>query len=890
MTALAQLEPAPIGAPAPEEINPPANPINGLAANFEDEEITVEWPDYTEFLESKMRVAEASGFDVDPRELHPWLKPHCRDLVTWALRGGNRAIFAAFGLHKTSMQLEWTRQIARHSDGGPTLIVMPYGVRHGFMSDAAALGIDLRFIQHESEMVAGCEHYCTNYEPVRDGKLNLRSFAASSLDEASVLRSYGSKTFQEFLPLFEHIPFKLVCTATPSPNRYKELIHYAGFLGIMDTGQALTRWFQRNSEQAGDLTLYPHKEEEFWLWVHSWAAFVQKPSDLGYSDEGYDLPPIRVHWHEVPADHSKADVERDGQTVLFRSAALGVSQAAAAKRESIPARVAKMCAIMAEDPGRHHLLWHDLEAEREAIEAAVPNVVAISGSEHPDEREKSLVAFERGEVKNFATKPILSGSGSNFQYHCHTAIFVGVGFKFNDFIQATYRLQRFGQQHPVDVHIIYSEAEREVRAILLEKWQRDTELRERMSAIIKRFGLDKLPTAEVLRRSIGLKRVEVRGERFVIANNDAVDEASRWAENSVDAIVSSIPFGTQYEYAESFNDFGHNGDAPADTSGFWAQMDFLTPKLFRMLKPGRRMSIHVKDRILFGAVTGKGAPTVLPFHAEAIMHYRAHGFDYMGMVTVITDVVRENAQTYRLGWSENAKDSTKMGCGMPEYILLLRKPQSDRSRGYADEPVTKDKEIYTRARWQVDAHGYWRSSGNRLLTAEELAAYGPQQLAKVFTEDSLKRIYDYELHVKVGETLERMDRLPTKFMCIAPGSWHPDVWHDVLRMRTLNSNQAARKVEKHLCPLQWDIVDRLIDCYSNPGDLIYDPFAGLGTVPYRAILKGRRGAGSELNGGTFLDAVHYCRAAEEKLAVPALFDLEQCGPVVEDAAAPPPPR
>lgn len=216
-----------------------------------------------------------------------------------------------------------------------------------------------------------------------------------------------------------------------------------------------------------------------------------------------------------------------------------------------------------------------------------------------------------------------------------------------------------------------------------------------------------------------------------------------------------------------------------------------------------------------------------------------------------------------------------MGVGSPEYIIIFRKPQTDRSRGYADNPVVKSKDVYTRARWQVDAHAFWRSSGNRLMTAEELASLGPAKLAKAFTEYSLAHVYNYEHHVKVGEELEAMSALPSTFMSLAPGSHHPDVWHDVNRMITLNSDQSKRAVEQHVCPLQFDIVDRLIERYSNKGELVYDPFCGLGTVPYRAIKLGRRGQGSELNSGYFFDSVHYLKAAEAEASMPTLFDMEE---------------
>jgi len=686
------------------------------------------------------------------------------------------------------------------------------------------------------------------------------------------LRSYGSKTFQEFLPLFKGVKHRFVATATPSPNRYKELIHYAGFLGIMDTGQALTRFFQRDSTQANNLTLYPHKEREFWLWLNSWAVFLIKPSDLGFSDAGYDLPPLDVRYHEVKSRHEMAGTEKDGQGILFKDAAAGLQAASAEKRDSLPERIAQMMEIVTADPDSHYIIWHDLEAERHAIKQALPESVAVYGSQDLDQREQTIVDFSDGKFKYLAAKPVIAGSGCNFQRHCHKAIFLGVGYKFNDFIQAIHRIHRFLQSKSVEIHIIYSEAEREILRTLQQKWSQHERLVENMTDIIKEHGLNHLSLSDILVRTIGVERIEVKGETFTLANNDCVLEAERLPENHADLIVTSIPFANHYEYTPSYNDFGHTDN----NDHFWQQMDYLTPQLLRILKPGRIYCCHVKDRILFGNVTGAGAPTVSPFHCEAIMHSRKHGFDYMGMVTVVTDVVRENNQTYRLGWSEQCKDGTKMGVGSPEYVLILRKPQSDRTKGYADVPVKKEKTNYTRARWQVDAHAFWRSSGDRMLTADDLAGMGPDKLATAFTEYTMSHIYDYQHHVKVGEDLERRGALPSSFMSLAPGSWDEDVWTDINRMITLNTQQSQKRAMLHVCPLQLDIVERLINRYSNPGELIYDPFCGLGTVPYCAVKLGRKGQGSELNPQYYLDSVQYLQAIEKQVSMPTLFDLIDC--------------
>ena len=390
-----------------------------------------------------------------------------------------------------------------------------------------------------------------------------------------------------------------------------------------------------------------------------------------------------------------------------------------------------------------------------------------------------------------------------------------------------------------------------------------------MSDIIREYGLDPLNFAAELTRAIGVERIEATGEGWQVANNDCVLEARSMEANSVDLIVTSIPFSNHYEYTPSYNDFGHTDN----DDHFFGQMDHLTPELIRILKPGRLACIHVKDRILFGNVTGLGFPTVNPFHADCIAHYRRHGLAYLGLIYIDTDVVRENNQTYRLGYTEMRKDGTKMGVGSPEFVLLFRKVQSDRSKGYADDPVQKRIEDYSLARWQLDAHARWRSSGNRLLTPEEMMAVDPKLIPKLFREQSAAAIYDFDTHVRIGEALGDKQRLPSTYMALQPGTNRQDVWADVNRMLTLNTEQAAKGREQHVCPLQFDIVDRCIARWSDPGELVFDPFGGLFTVPMRALLAGRRGRAAELNPGYFLDGVKVLEATQRKMATATLFDL-----------------
>lgn len=829
--------------------------------------------EYLKFLRSKIVTAPVSGFELDPSEINPALKPHQRDGVVWALRGGRRALFESFGLGKTIQEEEWCHQVAKH-EHGQCLIVLPLGVRQEFTHDAAELlgYVPPVYVTTMAEVRAcDAEILMTNYERVRDGDIDPTYFAGVAMDEASVLRSFGSKTYQVFLPKFRGIKYKLVSTATPSPNRYKELIHYAGYLEIMDTGQALTRFFKRDSTKANNLTLYPHKEDEFWLWVSSWALFISKPSDLGYDDTGYDLPPLDVRTHIIRDEYGTA-VDRDGQIKFMNDAAVSLPEAAREKRDSIAARVACAEEIVDSDPDAHFILWHDLEAERHAIKKAMPETVDIFGAMDYDERERRVIDFSEGKTRLFATKKSLSGSGCNFQKHCHRAVFIGIDYEFNDFIQAVHRIYRFLQTDQVIIDIIYTEAEDPIYRVLMEKWKQHNYLQAKMEAIVKKYGLSGENQTERMARSIGVERVEVKGKNFTAVNNDCVEETARMEDNSIDLIHTSIPFSNHYEYTPSYNDFGHN----EDTERFFEQMDYLTPNLLRILKPGRVFACHVKDRVLFGNATGMGMPTMEPFHAMCIHHYMRHGFAYFGMITVVTDVVRENNQTYRLGWTENCKDGSKMGVGCPEYILLFRKLPTDRSKAYADEPVSKSKENYSLARWQLDAHAFWRSSGNRLLKPEELARLSQGAIQRRFKEFCSTHIYDYEAHVALAEEMERENEnaISKTFMTIPPSSaGNPDVWDDINRMNTLNKDQKRKDLTMHVCPLQLDIVDRIINRYSNKGDLVLDPFGGLATVAREALKLGRRGYTIELNNEYFRDGVGYLKAAEDELDVPTLFDL-----------------
>lgn len=835
--------------------------------------------DYEQFLKSKAITVESSGFEIDPDELHPSTMPHQRDAIQWALTMGRAGIFASFGLGKTHMGLEMMRLVSERQADQKVLIICPLGNRHTFVDeDGKRLGISVEYVwDDESVAQSQSQILITNYERVREGNITVKHddgrpvFAAVLLDEGSVLRSFGSKTYKLFCQLFDTTPYRWVLTATPSPNDFIELLNYAEFLGIMDTGQALTRWFKRNSSQANELTVHPQHEEEFWHWVATWALFITKPSDLGYSDEGYDLPELRVHWHCVSANHKAAQdrTEWNGQKHLLAIGNHSASKQAPDKRQSISGRLEKLQEIMEANTGRHWLLWHHLEAEREAIEKAIPNAVTVYGSQPPDVKEKHLLAFTRGETEILATKPRIAGLGCNFQRHCYSNIFMGVEFKFEEFIQATHRTYRFGQTEPVDVHVIYLDSEQAVITALKRKWQQHKELLGKMTDIIKQYGLSRESIQNGLKRQMNVERVEVVGQSYKAILNDCVAELPNIETNSVGLIHTSIPFGNQYQYSAHMRDFGYN----ESNEKFFEQFDFLVPELLRVLIPGRLAAIHVKDRLVYGSKSDSGFMEIDPFSDRTIAAFRKHGFLFVARITITTDVVRENNSTYRLGYREMCKDGSKMGVGMPEYLLLFRKPPSDSSSAFGDVPVDREQDRqgknggYSIAQWQIDAHAHYRSSGDRLLFPLEVEQYFPQYQWET-------PIYNYEAHVEHLRERSLKESISSG-MVEEIGSYLPTVWTDIHYPNTLNSNQSKSRNENHICPLPFDIVERTLERFSKKGDVVLDPFAGLFTVPYMSVKMGRTGVGIELNPTYFTYGVKYCQQAEMNSKLPTLFDLTQ---------------
>lgn len=829
--------------------------------------------EYLEFLERKIVIAQDYGTDIDIKTLSPKLLPHQRDIVHWAISGGRRAIFASFGLGKTMMQLEIAVQVSRITEK-PFLIVMPLGVVGEFRDDLEFLYPEksIKYIT-DSDTVDTVNPdiiYVTNYERIRKGDVTAELFGGVSFDEASILRNLKTETTNYVLNHFREVNYRFVATATPTPNDFIEILNYADYLSVIDRGHALTRFFQRDSTKAGHLTLYPNKKEEFWKWVSTWAVFINKPSDLGYDDTGYLLPKLNFIEVLVQNNTDGEIYNKKGELVMFKDTTKSLIDVSREKSESINVRIKKAYEIVKNESDKNWILWHHLEAERQELNRTFKeyNIKSVYGSQDNSEKEQLLIDFKHNKYQILSTKPKIAGSGCNFQHSCHNMIFCGIDYKFNDFIQSIHRCYRFKQENEVNVYAIFTQNEQDVLKALKEKWIKHIELQTEMINLVREYGLNTDKIKSDMKRQIFNNRRNAQIGNAKVFNEDTVIMHNEFDSNIFDMILTSIPFGDHYEYSDNYNDMGHNHG----NDEFFKQMDYLTPNLLRCLKPGKIAAIHVKDRIRYSYQNGTSFTTIDDFSGKTVAHFQKHGFYLIGKITVTTDVVRENNQTYRLGWTEQCKDATKMGVGLPEYVLLFRKAPSLMDNAYADEPCTKTKDDYTRANWQLDAHAYWKSDGNRFLSYNELKQMDVEKICKHWKKHDKSNVYIFQEHLKACEDLENQNKLSSLFMTLPVHSTSEDVWTDVNRMATLNANQANRKKEKHICPLQFDIVVRLLNRFTMKGDLVCDPFGGLFTTAYKCLEMERKCISVELNPEYYDDGLYYLKSIEYKINVPTLFD------------------
>lgn len=736
---------------------------------------------YQTFIDGKTVVDPPTGLTSDP-EMAPHLYPFQSDIVRWALRRGRAAIFADCGMGKTPMQLEWARQV-HLATGRNILVLAPLAVAHQTIAEGSKFGVGVHYAENQASAVDGIT--ITNYE--RFDGFDPSRFGGVVLDESSILKSFTGATSQAIISRCHDVPFRLACTATPAPNDYMELGTHAEFVGAMSRPEMLAMFFVHDGGETQKWRIRGHGQGDFWRWLGSWAVMIRRPSDLGYSDDGFTLPPMEVTHHVVASPAS------DGE--LFAVQAQTLAERLAARRGSIDARAAE-CASLVNQTDGPWIVWCHLNKEADAICRLVPDAVEVRGSDDHDIKVARLRAFSDGTTRVLVTKPSIAGFGMNWQ-HCHQMAFVGLSDSWEQYYQATRRCWRFGQLHPVQVHIVTSETEGAVVANIKRKDADAAIMATEMAQHVTETNVDTVRGGSARSVSDEARR-SLSTDKWTLYQGDCVEELRSIKSESVGFSVFSPPFASLYTYSNSPRDMGNCRDH--DT--FYRHFGFAVAEIYRVLMTGRLVSFHCMN--LPTSKARDGIIGLKDFRGELIRLFESHGFVYHSEVCIWKDPVTAMQRTKALGLLHKTirNDSSMARQGIADYIVTMRKP------GHNPEPISHTSSEFPVALWQQYASPVW--------------------------------------------------------MDIDP--------QDTMEYRSARQDDD----ERHIAPLQLQVIRRAIRLWSNPGDVVLSPFAGIGSEGVVAIEEDRRFVGIELKPSYFDRAVKHLMESAS-LATSDLFTAASAG-------------
>lgn len=616
--------------------------------------------DYTQFLINKQLVAPSCGIDVPLEQLNPAMFEWQKLLVKWALKKGRAAIFANTGLGKTVMQLEYAKWAADR-----TLILAPLTVAKQTIKEGAKFGYTVTYARSQDQ-ASETGITITNYEMVKH--FDLSEFGAVVLDESSILKSFDGKVRTQLIEICKVVPMRLCCTATPAPNDISEIANHTEFLGIMTRTEMLASFFIHDDE---GWRLKGHGRSKFYKWLASWGMSVRMPSDLGYSDEGYDLPGLEIKQALVETDYVP-----EGQ--LFAVGLKGIGDRSKARKASVEDRVARATAIIQSQPDEQWIAWVGRNDESSLLTKALGSIaVEVEGSQSPDEKTARLEQFISGEKKVLVIKPSIGGFGLNLQF-CARMIFVGLSDSYEQYYQAIRRCYRFGQTRVVEAHIVLSELEDTIFQNVLRKEKEATVMAAELIKHVREFE-----KAEILqggRERMDYTTTEVTGNGWKLMLGDSAERMQELEDESVDLSVFSEPFASLFTYSNSERDLGNC----KSYDEFWQQFSYITSQLYRVMKPGRIVAAHVQQLPLTKQTDG--VIGVKDFRGDNIRHFVEQGFIYHGEICIDKDPQAQAIRTKNKGllFVQLHKDSSWSRPAFADYILLFRKP------GENKEPVIPD--------------------------------------------------------------------------------------------------------------------------------------------------------------------------------------------------------
>ena len=604
--------------------------------------------EYKEFLESKKATFIDSGFEVNESELNSNLFDFQKYAVKTALSKGKFALFFDCGLGKTLMQLSWSEAVYNYT-GKKVLILAPLAVVEQTKDESIKFGISLDCFD------------ITNYDQLKNIE-NINQYSGVVLDESSILKGRDGKLSNLIISTFKNTPYKLACTATPSPNDHMELGQHSEFLGAMSYLEMLAMYFVHDGGETSKWRLRKHAKDPFWKYVCTWSMACDKPDTLGFCHNGYDLPEIEFIEHIIP-------VENNTQT-LFGDVAVSATDLHKDLNRSFDLRIKKTIELVNSNDNQW-IVWGLKNDETDTIEKLLSDSVNVQGSNTPEYKAKYLNGFAKNEFKTLITKTSIASFGMNYQ-QCNQMVFMSYDFKFEAFYQAVRRCYRFGQKNKVYVHILIPESQVNVRKTILEKQNRHFEMINEMSKYSSEADY------KTNKSKVMINNKEIKTNDYHILNGDCVQEIKKIEDNKADLIVFSPPFAELYVYSDKEEDMGNVNDYKQ----FEQHFKYLIPELKRTLKPGRICAIHCMDLPI---QKGKeGYIGLRDFSGMLIQWFQENGFIYHSRTTIWKNPVTEIQRTKALGLLHKTikKDSSMTRVGIPDYILFFR------NEGYNLVPIT----------------------------------------------------------------------------------------------------------------------------------------------------------------------------------------------------------
>lgn len=721
--------------------------------------------DYLKFLENKKKQILDAGFDVEESSLNPYLFDFQRYIVKKALKKGRYAVFLDCGLGKTLIQLEWANQVVKNT-GGYVLILAPLAVSGQTIEEGKKFGIDVEKLDplyFDLDIKPG-RIYITNYEQLDNIDLSL--FTGIVLDESSILKNYEGKIRNSIIDGCQNMQFKLACTATPSPNDPMELGNHAEFLNVMSRNEMLAMYFVHDGGQTSKWRLKGHCQQIFWDWVSNWAVMASKPSDIGFSATGYELP-------ELNLIEKKIETEKRDNGRLFNDVAVSATDFNHELRLTKIDRLSEVADIV-NNSDENFIIWVKQNEEADYLKELIPDAVEVRGNDKPEVKEEKLLGFGKNKFRVLITKTKIAQFGMNYQ-NCANQVFASLDFSFEGLYQAIRRSYRFGQSRSVNIYLITTDTMQNVIESIYMKQEKFNDMQQAMQKAINK----NLHNQNTIKMQREIKTYQT--EECKLQLGDCVQLIQQVEDESIGFSIFSPPFAELYTYSDELEDMGNS----KDYKEFMFAFKFLVKELHRVLWSGRNVAVHCMDLPI---QKGKeGFIGLRDFSGMILQAFEEAGFIYHTRVTIWKNPVTEMQRTKALGLlhKQVKKDASMSRVGIPDYLLVFRKP------GNHEHPVKCNIPVDL---WQKYAS---------------------------------------------------------------------PVWMDIDYGNTLNARAGRdERDEKHICPLQLDTIERAVHLWTNEGDTVLTPFAGIGSELYQSLKMNRKAIGFELKQSYFDVAAKNCQNAE----------------------------